>query len=120
MYDDTDRRQHRQVFGWYKDEGMIVDAFTYQTVTASYNGTPCRTIGKALVERAGFEKCKYMTICIPSYNEDKEEMYKTMLSLLQNTDFIKKVRTFFAVIAKENHSFLFLFFRPVVLIHPWV
>jgi hypothetical protein len=110
---------------------MIVDSFSYQTVTASYNGTPCQNIGRALVERAGFEKCKYMTVCIPSYNEDKEELYKTMLSLMQNADFIKKVRTiFFECRLSWSHtlmvSFVFLSLlrsRPDVQIHllvyPW-
>lgn len=86
-----DPREHRQVFGWYDDEEITVDTFTYSQVGSHYTAQPCTKIGTNLILRAEEEKVKYMTVCIPSYNEDKEEMYKTMISLLRNADFYRKV-----------------------------
>ncbi len=91
VVDDVDERQHRQVFGWYPNEEIIVDHFQYDQVGAAYNAVPCLTIGEHLMERAMDDNVKYMTICIPSYNEAKEELYKTMLSLMKSADFMKKV-----------------------------
>jgi hypothetical protein len=92
-----DPREHRQVFGWYDEEEISKDTFTYSQVGSHYTAQPCANIGHNLIERAHEENVKYMTICIPSYNENKEEMYKTMLSLLQNADFFRKVSLLFTL-----------------------
>ncbi len=90
--DPFDQRQHRQLFGWYPHEEVVTDHFTFDQVGAAYNAVPCLTIGKHLIERSMDEHVKYLTVFIPNFNEEKEELYKTMLSLLKCADFMKKVR----------------------------
>ena len=89
--DPVDQRQHRQVFGWYPDEELLREDFTYEQVGAAFNAVPCINIGDHMIRRAEQEGIKYLCVCIPNYNEDKEELYKTLLSLMKSADFMKKV-----------------------------
>jgi hypothetical protein len=75
------------------DEKPIVDDFTYEDV----KDTECKAIaamnlGRYLINRAEQEDSKYLCVCVPCYNEDLEELLKTLVSLMENFDFmIKKV-----------------------------
>jgi hypothetical protein len=71
----------------------IVDEFLYEDVNeGECKAFPSRNIGRYLIERAEIENTKYLTVCVPCYNEDLEEMLKTLVSLMENFDFmIKKV-----------------------------
>lgn len=68
------------------------DDFSLEDVGSECIGKVCKNLQNelsrnALKDDAGIN---YMTICIPCYNEEIEEFYKTLLSLLENIEFIKK------------------------------
>lgn len=71
-----------------------VDDFTYEQVKEGTCTAMCSTkIGNYLISKANDENTKYLAVCVPCYNEDLEEMLKTLISLMENFDFmIKKVR----------------------------
>lgn len=87
-----DNRQHRQVFGWYKDEPVVSDSFSLEQVGSHYVAQPSLNIGSHLMEQAVIENVKYLCVCMPCYNEGKEEIYKTLMSLMTNIEFMKKAR----------------------------
>lgn len=71
----------------------VIDEFTYEDVKETEcKALPSRTIGSYLIDRAEAEGTKYLCVCVPCYNEDLEELMKTLVSLMENFDFmIKKV-----------------------------
>ncbi len=78
-------------------EGKPVnDDFNYDDVKeGECKAFPSRNIGRYLIDRAEVENTKYLCVCVPAYNEDLEELLKTLVSLMENFDFmIKKVQLF--------------------------
>ena len=71
----------------------VIDNFTFEDVKESEcKAFPSRNIGRYLIDRAKAENTKYLCVCVPAYNEDLEELLKTLVSLMENFDFmIKKV-----------------------------
>lgn len=74
----------------------INDDFKFEDVKESEcKAFPSRNIGRYLIERAEVENTKYLCVCVPAYNEDLDELLKTLVSLMENFDFmIKKVRNY--------------------------
>jgi hypothetical protein len=79
-------------FGPVEGKGVF-DDFTYEDVNESEcKAFPSRNIGSFLIDKAEKEGTKYLCVCVPCYNEDLEELLKTLVSLMENFDFmIKKV-----------------------------
>jgi hypothetical protein len=71
----------------------FIDNFTYEDVKeGTCTAQKSRIIGNHLIAKAEEEKVKYLCVCVPCYNEDLEELLKTLISLMENFDFmIKKV-----------------------------
>lgn len=73
------------------DDPMIKDDFTFSDVKGSECvAVACKNISAVLNARAAENGSTYLTICVPCYNEELEEFYKTILSLMENVEFMKK------------------------------
>lgn len=74
------------------DEPLIFDDFTYEEVRKTKCfASVCENIcGNLLEAAAGNPDTTYLTVCVPCYNENLEELMKTFLSLMENIDFMKR------------------------------
>lgn len=80
-------------------EGIpYIDNFTYEDVKeGTCTAQKSKEIGRHLMAKAHAENVKYLCVCVPCYNEGLEELMKTMISLMENFDFmLKKVRFTFS------------------------
>jgi cellulose synthase/poly-beta-1,6-N-acetylglucosamine synthase-like glycosyltransferase len=69
---------------------LIYDNFTYEDVkTTQCLGKVCTNICTQLLEDPDPNK-RYLTICVPCYNEDLDELLKTLLSLMENIEFMQR------------------------------
>jgi hypothetical protein len=69
----------------------VLDDFTYEEVkddlcAARVSDEVCLY----LIEKAELEGKKYLPVCIPCYNEDFLELLKTLVSLMENFEFMQK------------------------------
>jgi hypothetical protein len=51
---------------------------------------PLRKICDALINHVENTDSKYLCICVPCYNEEIDEFLKTVLSLMDNMEFIRR------------------------------
>lgn len=73
------------------DDLMLKDEFSFEDVrTVHCVATINKNICSHLIRKANDENKRYLTICIPAYNEEFEEMLKTLVSLMENIEFMKK------------------------------
>lgn len=75
------------------EEPLIFDNFSYEDVKTTHCvGRVCENICAELLTDPDEHK-KYLTICVPCYNEDLDELLKTLYSLMENVEFMqRKVR----------------------------
>lgn len=72
------------------EEELIYDNFTYEQVkTTECLGRVCTNICTQLMEDPDENK-RYLTICVPCYNEDLDELMKTLYSLMENVEFMQR------------------------------
>ncbi len=74
------------------DSEIFVDHFMTSDVGKHYHALPCENIGRHLQAIAFAGGFRYLPICVPNYNEELEELHKTLYSLLKSEDFMKKAR----------------------------
>ncbi len=73
------------------DDFPVIDDFTYEEVRESHCiAAVSQEISRFLIEKAEMEGKKYLTVCIPAYNEDFLELLKTLTSLMENFEFMQK------------------------------
>ncbi len=74
------------------DEPLVIDDFTYEEVkTKKCFASVCENICDSLMAAASENPdTKYLTVCVPCYNENLEELMKTFLSLMENIDFMQR------------------------------
>jgi hypothetical protein len=76
-------------FGPMESE-LIYDNFSYEEVkTTECLGRVCTNICSHLMEDPDENK-RYLTICVPCYNEDLDELMKTLYSLMENVEFMQR------------------------------
>ncbi|RYH30586.1 hypothetical protein EON65_04710 [archaeon] len=69
----------------------IVDEFTYEEVKEKECfATVAEEICSHLLQKAESDNVKFMTVCVPCYNEDLSELLKTLVSLLENFEFMER------------------------------
>eukprot|EP01038_Epipyxis_sp_PR26KG_P005571 gene5571-7695_t len=82
--------------GPYDAEGnpLIFDCFTKNDVKGKKClGFPAKNISSNLVEIAECNGAQYLCVCIPCYNENFSDFSKTLISLMENFEFMhKKIR----------------------------
>ena len=72
------------------EEPLVFDNFTYEDVkTNQCIGKVCRNICTQFLDDPDENK-RYLTICVPCYNEDLDELLKTLLSLMENIEFMQR------------------------------
>ena len=72
------------------EEPLVFDNFSYEDVkTTQCIGKVCKNMCAQLVNDPD-EKKRYLTICVPCYNEDLDELLKTLLSLMENIEFMQR------------------------------
>lgn len=73
------------------DKHVVTDDFTYFDVKQNLCVAKIsEKICEELKKNANTENVKYLTICIAVYNEEFEEVLKTILSILNNIEFMKR------------------------------
>jgi hypothetical protein len=73
----------------------VIDDFTYEEVRQEHCvATIAKEVCRFLVEKADLEGKKYLPVCIPCYNEDFLELLKTLVSLMENFEFMQKKVSF--------------------------
>ena len=71
-------------------ESPVTDNFTFEDVRESHCVAQIsENVCRSLIEHAQITGKKYLTVCCPAYNEEFEEMMKTLLSLMNSFDFMK-------------------------------
>ncbi len=93
-------------FGPIKGVGAlsVTDEFNFNQVQGTKCiGVPCLNITDSLNNLAVTENIEYICICMPCYNEEVEDLYSTVTSLLENFEFLKtRVRSINAPFQKFN------------------
>lgn len=84
----------------------IIDNYTFEEVKEKECvASIAEELSQFLLEKADVEGIKYLCICVPCYNEDLSELLKTLLSLLENFEFMeRKVKSLISLF----HSLPFL------------
>lgn len=80
------------------DFPLVVDDFTFDEVNQKdCVATVCKQICSLFVEEGEANGVCFLTICIPCYNENVDELMKTISSIMNNIEFMKhKVSTFYS------------------------
>jgi len=93
------------------EQEIIFDDFTYEDVkTTNCVGKVCRNICTELINDPDENK-RYLTICVPCYNEDLDELLKTLFSLMENVEFMQRkvsantVDTLIFIVCRLNFTF---------------
>lgn len=73
------------------DQPAIIDTYNYEDVKESHcEATVANNICNHLLDISEIEDTRYMTVCLPCYNEDLEELLKTIVSLMENFEFMQR------------------------------
>lgn len=81
---------HILPFGPVSFDNAVIDNFTYEDVRESHCVAQIATnICKSLLEVAHLEGKTFLAVCCPAYNEEAEEMLKTMISMMQSFDYMR-------------------------------
>ncbi len=74
------------------NEPLVVDNFLFEDVNESKcSASKCKNIGAHLMgEVSDNPQAKYLAICVPCYNETVDDLLKTLISLMQNIDFMQR------------------------------
>ncbi len=73
------------------DNHCVVDEFTFTEVRETHCvASVSENISNYLIDTAITEKKKYLTVCIPAYNEEFEEMLKTLVSLMESIEYMQR------------------------------
>jgi cellulose synthase/poly-beta-1,6-N-acetylglucosamine synthase-like glycosyltransferase len=80
----------------YLDQQIIFDEFSLRQVEGKEcKGQICKTICKALKRSFAKQKQrKFLCCCVPCYNEEKDDLIKTIHSTMDNIDFMKNKTRF--------------------------
>lgn len=75
------------------NEPVIFDEFTFEKIKMEEClGRVCKRICRSLNEQKKDTE-KFLCVCVPVYNESKDDLMKTIMSVMENIDFIKhKIR----------------------------
>jgi hypothetical protein len=72
------------------EDDSVLDDFTYEDVRESHCvASTSKFICEHLVNKGKDENKKYVTVCIPAYNEEFEEMVQTITSLMENFQYLR-------------------------------
>lgn len=72
------------------EEPLTFDNFSYEDVkTKECLGKVCTNICTKLLDDPDQNK-RYLAICMPCYNEDLDELLKTLFSLMENIEFMQR------------------------------
>ena len=70
---------------------FVVDDFSFDDVQREECiGSICKNVCENLVMESKRTKTRYLTICIPCYNEDAIDLLRTIQLLMENVEFIKQ------------------------------
>ncbi len=75
------------------NQPLVVDDYLYEDVNGGKcTASVCNNVCEHLLQEAenGSSKTRYMAICVPCYNENVEELMKTLISLMQSVDFMQR------------------------------
>jgi cellulose synthase/poly-beta-1,6-N-acetylglucosamine synthase-like glycosyltransferase len=76
-------------WGPVPDVPPVIDNFTYEDVRESHCvAQVSEKVCKSLIETSYVEGKRFLTICCPAYNEEVDEMEKTLSSLLESFDYM--------------------------------
>jgi hypothetical protein len=77
-------------FGPVDYNAVVSDTFTYEEVKENHCVAQiANDVCRHLLDTAQSEGKKFLTVCCPAYNEEAEEMQKTIYSMLQSFHFMK-------------------------------
>lgn len=69
----------------------MIDDFSFEQVKEKECvATVAEEVCGYLMEKADTESIKYLCVCVPCYNEDLSELLKTLVSLLENFEFMAR------------------------------
>jgi hypothetical protein len=72
-------------------EFPVYDSFTYEDVRESHCvASVSKYVCEHLVNKARAEEKRFLAVCLPAYNEDLDEMIKTLVSLMKNFEFMQR------------------------------
>ena len=99
---------HVLSFGPVSFENLWIDNFWYEEVKETHCVAQlAENICKNLIDVAHLEGKKFLAVCCPAYNEESEEMIKTITSMMVNFNYLRnKVTNFSTLIARCNRSYL--------------
>jgi hypothetical protein len=112
------------------DFPLVIDDFTFDDVNQNdCVGKSCKNICYHFVEEAETNGVCFLTICIPCYNENVDELMKTISSIMNNIEFIKHKVCIYVISTCYNDNsnvsyllllstnyfyfFFFIFFPPI-------
>eukprot|EP01032_Pedospumella_encystans_P009138 gene9138-10785_t len=82
-------------FGPTEGGTLATDDFTLKDVQGDHcTGRECRNICADLVGQYD-GRSRFLTICVPCYNEDLDELLKTIYSVMENVEFMKRKARFY-------------------------
>jgi hypothetical protein len=82
--------EHYTPIGPISDQ-FLVDVFSFEKVREKHCvASVSENISNYLTNKAANENIKYLAVCIPAYNEEFEEMLKTLVTLMENVEFMKR------------------------------
>jgi hypothetical protein len=83
------------------DQSIIVDNFTYKQVkNKKCSASICNNICDNLIQTSNVY-IKYLCICVPCYNEDLKELTKTLMSIMENVEFMQRKVTKFNIYIRK-------------------
>jgi hypothetical protein len=92
-------------------DNLLVDVYSLEKVRENHCvASVAKNISNYLTNKASDENIKYLAICIPAYNEEFEEMLKTLITLMENVEFMKKKVVFCFLLLCLSFIFSFLSF----------
>ena len=77
------------------NEAMVFDNYQYEDVCeGKCTASKCRNISNHLMsEVIDRPDARYLPVCVPCYNETVEDLMKTLISLMQNVEFMQRTVT---------------------------
>jgi hypothetical protein len=92
-------------------DNLLVDVYSLEKVRENHCvASVAKNISNYLTNKASDENIKYLAICIPAYNEEFEEMLKTLVTLMENVEFMKRKVVFCFLLLCLSFIFSFLSF----------
>jgi hypothetical protein len=97
-------------FGPVNHQDSVIDTYYYEDVNESHCvGQVSQNICRHLLEVSQLEGKKFLPVCCPAYNEEVDEMEKTVMSMLESFNFMKNkvllLFVFFLIFDSLHFSF---------------